>query len=308
MLVNGTQCLSSCNDVTCYFNSECEPFASTGNFSCKCDKHHSGDFCEYQTKCGPESCVHGTCVRHGGYYQCDCNSGYEGQRCDQKILDCHGNPCRHNGECLYRDDKVLTESDSVFMCKCKTGWTGEFCDTELTDPCTGVDCGHGICQHENSEDDLMNSPYCVCEPLYTGSGCKEQINPCKPDPCEKGTCESLESGKSHCACFSGFTGTYCEQEVDECLLPGICPNATHCRNTFGGHNCDCPKDKVSPGCKSSTAICDINPCLNNGICRSNSNVTAKDIGRGASSTRKFASPLYCDCPEGFDGDYCENRK
>ena len=35
-------------------------------------------------------------------------------------------------------------------------------------------------------------------------------------------------------------------DINECALyPGICPYPSRCRNTVGGHTCDCPKGFVS---------------------------------------------------------------
>lgn len=35
-------------------------------------------------------------------------------------------------------------------------------------------------------------------------------------------------------------------DLNECALyPGICPSPSRCRNTIGGHECDCPRGFVS---------------------------------------------------------------
>lgn len=49
---------------------------------------------------------------------------------------------------------------------------------------------------------------CICPPMFTGTFCNIQVNPCTSSPCGNGQCNSLNNGTLGflCTCLPGFTG------------------------------------------------------------------------------------------------------
>lgn len=80
-------------------------------------------FCRFcgLNMCEVEPCIYGKCeltltsykvMKVAGYdgsflinksFQCQCQQGYEGRTCDQKLKPCASNPCEGRGECFDKN-------------------------------------------------------------------------------------------------------------------------------------------------------------------------------------------------------------
>lgn len=116
--------------------------------------------------------------------RCDCEDGWEGANCQNRLCNDHGH---------------LTDG----KCTCDSHWSGEDCQTQMCN-------GHGIFNPIVLSD---GSSVCVCEPEWTGAQC-ETVNLCSGH----GRSSCFDVGKKHkvvpknctCVCEKGFTGKYCD--------------------------------------------------------------------------------------------------
>ncbi|XP_046891949.1 delta and Notch-like epidermal growth factor-related receptor [Hypomesus transpacificus] len=66
------------------------PMTDAVAYTCTCPSSFTGRNCEFFTDpCASSPCLHGNCSRsdEGEAHTCECVEGYEGERCDQPILD-----------------------------------------------------------------------------------------------------------------------------------------------------------------------------------------------------------------------------
>uniref|UniRef100_T1JDS0 EGF-like domain-containing protein n=1 Tax=Strigamia maritima TaxID=126957 RepID=T1JDS0_STRMM len=68
-------------------------------------------------------CLHGgTCVQTAKSFQCICNAGYSGIKCEKNIDDCRSQPCQNHDIC--------TGEINNFSCSCRPGSEGKMCQTK----------------------------------------------------------------------------------------------------------------------------------------------------------------------------------
>lgn len=76
--------------------------------------------------------------------------------------------------------------------------------------CGETPCASMLCQNGGKCVELDSDLYqCECKPAYSGDFCEHKTNPCKPNPCNGGTCEVL-GGKAKCKCPPEKKGEKCE--------------------------------------------------------------------------------------------------
>ena len=51
-------------------------------------------------------------------YKCQCQGGWGGQHCNEKVSPCSNNPCQNGGAC--------TSDNDSFHCQCIAWWEGKF--------------------------------------------------------------------------------------------------------------------------------------------------------------------------------------
>ena len=92
--------------------------------------------------------------------------------------------------------------------------------------------------------------YCQCEPNYTGAYCQNYIDPCRTNPCFHGG-----------SCVPTNESPFNMLNVGPVLKKKAVSN---------GYECMCVKGYEGMRCEEKVDVCISNPCLNGGICTSNS--------------------------------------
>ncbi|CAB3994571.1 neurogenic locus notch homolog 1-like, partial [Paramuricea clavata] len=313
---NGINCQDHvCHPSPCQNSGTC--LEERGSFRCVCGIGYHGNNCEYETPCISHPCLNGgTCIdttavhyHHldasmvspssmytNGYY-CKCSKGYTGTHCEDDSCShchffadcvgtrchckegyhgdgkrchknvCHPNPCKNSGKCV--------EAGDSYDCDCSAGYTGPLCQVRqfcLPNPCKN----EGVCVPSTQ------AYSCSCKRGFKGDDCSES-DVCNPNPCQNsGTCRE-ENNAAVCACAQQFEGKLCE--VDKCAK---CAENAHCEQG----RCVCndgyqetfeKRCEIQPG--GAADPCTPNRCKNGGVCH---------------------QPGRCECPEGYDGKFCED--
>ncbi|KAK0155049.1 Neurogenic locus notch 3 [Merluccius polli] len=143
---------------------------------------------------GSNPCEHtGKCLNTKGSFQCECQRGYAGARCQLDINECMSNPCLNEATCL--------DLMGDLHCICMAGFSGKHCEQNIDD-CPGHECENGLCV------DGVNTYTCQCKPEYTGQLCKDDVDECQltPNACQNGgTCHNTH-GSYQCVCVNGWAG------------------------------------------------------------------------------------------------------
>ncbi|CAH1774351.1 unnamed protein product, partial [Owenia fusiformis] len=144
-----------------------------------------------------------TCVRNGtglGDFYCCCQSGFEGERCEEDINECDKNEtlCMNNGTCV--------NTVGSFYCNCTDQYEGEFCEIP-------IGCAEDPCKNGGTCNGTDAGFECYCAEQFTGRTCETSL-PCFSEPCfNNGTCKSNDTGDAECFCLDGFRGEFCEIEL-----------------------------------------------------------------------------------------------
>ena len=161
-------------------------------YTCACVTGWLGATCAEQDNCVGNTCQRGVCVDGDATYTCDCNgTGYDGDRCQNKIDYCASTPCKHGGVC---SDAVTT-----FQCDCAhTGFTGTTCEDDA-DECadTQLDvCGDGACTNGGSGDGYRcQCPDGTIDVDHDGRTCSQAVSVAAG---ALNTCAITALGSLHC--------------------------------------------------------------------------------------------------------------
>eukprot|EP01080_Neovahlkampfia_damariscottae_P004934 gene4934-8531_t len=285
------------NPILCYGKPQNDPNVCSGQGtctntdSCSCENGYTGDQCQNPppinsptqspsptfTCFGISSSDSNVCSGNGqcvSQDQCNCNSGYGGQKCGQifcfGISNTDSSVCSGNGQCTGPNTY-----------QCNTNYVGSTCSSAI---CFGKQgsqsCfGHGSC---------LKPDVCTCSPGYFGNECgtvkcfekaSTDGNVCS----SKGKCVS----PNVCACNTGFSGLECD--LSQCRLTenGVCNSQGSC---VGENTCQCNTGYFG-------TACEINSCYNKTdsltVCSGHGKCTGLD---------------QCECDQGYSGAKCENTK
>uniref|UniRef100_A0A8B9UHK8 Sushi, nidogen and EGF like domains 1 n=1 Tax=Anas zonorhyncha TaxID=75864 RepID=A0A8B9UHK8_9AVES len=255
-----------------------------GRYICTCSPGYYGNNCQYGGPRVPGACLSSPCQNGGSCleleqgYACDCQEGYGGQDCRDKLSE--GCECRNGGSCL---------EGNVTICQCLPGYFGLLCEFEVTaTPCNvNTQCPDGgYCM------EYGGSYLCVCHTDYGTNHSESVPSPCDSEPClNGGSCEAQDDSYT-CECPPGFLGKHCERgtcrEGRTARPPG--------RGTVGWYGSDTgegggwcvsrsPLSSCSPPGKPDP--CASGPCQNGGTCF------------------HYIGKYKCDCAPGYAGRHCE---
>lgn len=141
---------------------------------------YSGRHCEADiNECYSDPCHYGTCIDGLASFSCQCKPGYTGRLCETNINECLSQPCRNGGTCQDREN--------AYICSCPKGTTGN----------KKVSCAIMTSWLVNI---LLREIFSL-----SGINCEINIDDCKSNPCDYGTCIDKINGYE-CACEPGYTG------------------------------------------------------------------------------------------------------
>ncbi|XP_047610347.1 von Willebrand factor D and EGF domain-containing protein [Phacochoerus africanus] len=256
-----------------------------------------------------------------GAYLCVCLPGFQGDLCEEDVIECQLNPCglgrcisgfrNYSCDCppelkvetqflneLTTHTVVLTSSDKS-VTKEEDGKNADQRERHLK-PTNGNTSA--ICRHPCGKNRECVAPnICKCKPGYSGSNC--QIAVCHPDCKNHGKCIK----PNICECPPGHGGATCDEEY--CRPP--CQHGGTC---LAGNLCTCPYGFVGPRCE--TMVCNRH-CENGGECLTPDVCQCKPGWYGPTCSTALCDPVClnggscnkpntCLCPDGFFGAQCQN--
>ncbi|XP_066275716.1 fibropellin-1-like isoform X1 [Branchiostoma lanceolatum] len=230
--------------------------------------------------CKSSPCAHGTCNNNVGGYNCSCDNGWEGTDCDQIMDDCASSPCWFGGTCV--------DGFRNFTCICPKGFEGKKCEiaafsgqcyqfsaealshTEAQRACS-TENGH-LADVKDGQQQLF-----ITDGIATTTGNSSWLG-MKLEPV--------------------YTVKYSDGSVAQAgplQMSAVQPPA-HCdfcvvldsSNSFQIEPTSCT-EQHNYVCQSDIESCGSNVCQNGGNCTS-------CFGE---------SVVFCDCPDGFVGKFCE---
>ncbi len=271
-----------CDGVTCSGQGECVSVENMPVCDCNSGFHAVGTSC-VPDACRPSDCVHGYCVDPANLLECQCDDGYDGDRCDRcadgYVLDgtdglrcvldasCDQDPCGDHGDCR--------QDGAGVSCDCHDGWDGSVCDR----------CADGY--HDEDGACVLNSP-------------------CNPDPCVHASkCEEI-GGSAKCTCLEGYAGDTCDECAEgfvneglECVPgPGPC-DANPCPDLHPGEH----RDRCEVQGDDAVCLCDFGYDDVEGVCTEQ--VVCDPETTCASHGSCTGNGLECKCDDGYDGANCD---
>lgn len=265
--------------LKCAFNHKSPPGAKSVD-ECFLPKSHQA--CTHELN-GCEN--QGKCVKlHDNTFQCQCNIGFYGWRCEHHIDPCLSGPCVNNGTCQSVGNQ--------FTCKCTNTFEGTYCEDPISK------CRLGYCLNNGTCNELPNDEAeCVCPDGYVGEQCQNKHDHCANSICEHGECLNYRNSYI-CKCYPGYLGRRCHLQpcdYSPCPADRNCINVLANFTTRSSFLCQCKEGFAGLDCSIKLKPrdpCESNPCLNNGICMATQR-KGKLVG------------FTCTCPYYFFSTLCE---
>ncbi|KAI8481367.1 calcium ion binding [Branchiostoma belcheri] len=231
-------------------------------------------------QCQTSPCVHGTCAHLLDGYTCLCDEEGSGDYCDAVIDSCSSNPCMSGGTCI---DEV-----GGYTCVCHPHTTGRNCETVLhIDKCyhfsndslsykdASAVCnsmgGHLADIKDSGEQQLLASYIQLGHGVSAWTSTSTSVS-------SFGTCDCGDGTNRQTGAAPWMQKT---ADIDICLL---LDSSVGYMGTY--QSC---KEQHQYVCESNVTSCQPNVCQNGGIC----------------SSCFDNSTVFCTCPQGFIGTFCE---
>ncbi|XP_065651707.1 fibropellin-1 isoform X10 [Hydra vulgaris] len=322
-----------CADFDHCYKNPCENggicLEGFNNFSCKCLNGFSGVTCQDHV-CSPNPCLNGgTCLENGDKFKCICPKWASGELCEEN-KPCLINPCLNDGKCIDGSSGFQWSFAPLqYYCLCKPPYKGIHCEQKenMCHPNPCFNNGHCMESPANCQGDNCGFT-CVCLPPYLPPLCKE-ANPCVPNPCENGECQSIGNGDVMCKCNEGFKGKLCG-EIDACF-PNPCQHNGKCHSVKGIASCSCAGMWKTPFCKECGCptphipgipdmSCSLNgacscpnqwiPDMSKGLCTKsalscNSRCCSLPCDNGGTCVDLPNGQFKCYCKTGTTGEVCQ---
>ncbi|XP_063713010.1 uncharacterized protein LOC134841143 isoform X2 [Symsagittifera roscoffensis] len=317
------------DDQSCQENANLTPI-DADNFLCICKKGFEmsdNGLCEDINECerSTDDCSESaTCINKAPFWDCDCDTGYEGDGVDCSDI----NECA-NDDFTCDEKEYCSNTIGSYTCKCDSGTrrnptSGECenideCEEELDD-CDPV---LEICR------DTEQSYTCDCmngfERTSEDEAC-EDIDECSSSspPCdfENSICLNTYGGVE-CSCETGYSlgeyGVSCD-DVNECKEGTFsCSSLEKCKNTKGSYECTCKEgyEMDEDGkctdvdeCAEDSEICadvENTKCLNlpgSYTCNCVTGYGKSAFEKGCSDVNECSKPDSCPYP----GTTCVNKQ
>ncbi|KAK0096570.1 hypothetical protein PV326_005114 [Microctonus aethiopoides] len=242
--------------------------------------------CNVVNTCHPYAqCIY---IRDREDYECQCNSGYEGDgiECLKTDVSClEVDICDPNASC--RPDEPIAK------CVCNPGFEGDGTRCNPIDECSD----HSECNvNERCSYNPSKSRYeCTCNPGFNMVDGRCVVADCSTNPSQchvNGQCIGQADGYK-CVCIDGFHGDGINQCVEShigCNVLNNCGSNAVCgyNQTSANYGCVCLPGYLGDGYH----------CLPQISCRQDPNLCSADATCVAVGGSDFA----CVCNEGFTGD------
>uniref|UniRef100_A0A8C5EYX8 EGF-like domain-containing protein n=1 Tax=Gouania willdenowi TaxID=441366 RepID=A0A8C5EYX8_GOUWI len=147
-------------------------------------------------------------------FNCTCQTGFMGSRCEQDMDECQASPCKNEATCV--------NTEGSFFCRCQDGFTDTICSAD-EDECLKVECQNG-----GSCVATQEGYRCYCAPGFEAIFIMAKIivwcprataSPCHGVPCgNNGVCYDLWSDY-FCECKIPFTGRNCTEGKTVTVFP-----------------------------------------------------------------------------------------
>ena len=275
----------------CVLEDACDPYPCNTQLSfqcvnlpprdhrCVCVPDVDGQNCtQLINDCDPNPCVNGGCTDGNATYSCECPGSFRGKNCSVCTLTCTEGDILNTDTCQCEEERIpcgttscdlITEVCDVDRCICNSPAFAEGIEPCFdNDECLGFPC-HQYAKCTNT----YGSYSCECYEGFSGDGVEcADLNDCGlfyplcgdyPAMCTNNI------GSFDCNCPPGYTyslftqsAAYCVNDtcrprictdINECDVPGKCGANQNCKNTLGGHFCDCKSGlyPAGPTCEAS---------------------------------------------------------
>uniref|UniRef100_A0A8C5N118 Uncharacterized protein n=1 Tax=Gouania willdenowi TaxID=441366 RepID=A0A8C5N118_GOUWI len=186
---------SVCEPNPCLHQGACDDLFDL--HQCTCPPEWAGPLCAHPADpCTPSPCVYGMCISnntHAGF-QCVCEPGYGGERCEAEV-----NACENNESCLCPHNR--------------TGPRCHFPQLPQTH-CVGTRWNYSCFNGGN----CSNAESCDCLPGFTGQWCEKDVDECASDPCMHGGFCVNYINAFECVCDINYSGIHCQKDVSDFYL------------------------------------------------------------------------------------------
>ncbi|KAJ8307562.1 hypothetical protein KUTeg_015646 [Tegillarca granosa] len=256
------------------------------------------------------------------YATCICNTGWEGDNCENDTNGCLTDPCSEGRNCtdLTPDEEVkfghaynyINECNGTihncqqncvnnlgsYTCSCNHGYQlkDKYNCEDINECFEKIDGCEQYCTNKDGGFD------CSCsygyELLADGKTCNQTIDNCKLNnlTCSYGCENTTQSGDFQCICPAGYTlaadGSNCT-DVDECKM-NLCQQ--NCSNSDGSYTCHCYNGYTLNEDKKTCSACEVPTWGPNCSNRCN-------CGLGGSSCSPTSG---CVCRPGYAGPTCSD--